>query len=110
MRRYVTSEHWDAWNSSLRDMLVDSQSKDGTTSGSWDPLSPKDKWGKSGGRHYVTCLNLLMLEVYYRHLPLYIDLFKKEADRVGMDWRLLASIGYQESLWNPAARSPTGAP
>jgi hypothetical protein len=21
----------------------------------------------------LTCLNLLMLEVYYRHLPLYID-------------------------------------
>ena len=42
------------------------------------------------------------------HLPRYIELFKKEADSVGMDWRLLASIGYQESLWNPAARSPTG--
>jgi hypothetical protein len=26
------------------------------------------------GRHYLTCLNLLMLEVYYRHLPLYIEL------------------------------------
>ena len=25
-----------------------------------------------------------------------------------MDWRLLAAIGYQESHWNPRARSPTG--
>lgn len=42
------------------------------------------------------------------HLPRYIELFKKEAARFDMDWRLLASIGYQESLWNPKARSPTG--
>ena len=41
-------------------------------------------------------------------LPLYRPLFKKEAAAVDMDWRLLASIGYQESLWNPRARSPTG--
>jgi len=42
------------------------------------------------------------------HLPLYEALFRKEADAVGMDWRLLASIGYQESLWKANARSPTG--
>jgi membrane-bound lytic murein transglycosylase F len=41
-------------------------------------------------------------------LPLYEALFRKEADAVRMDWRLLASIGYQESLWNERARSPTG--
>jgi membrane-bound lytic murein transglycosylase F len=41
-------------------------------------------------------------------LPRYQGLFRKEADAVGMDWRLLASIGYQESLWNERARSPTG--
>ena len=44
------------------------------TEGSWAPDDAK--WGKSGGRHYTTCLNLLMLEVYYRHLPLYIELDK----------------------------------
>ena len=42
------------------------------------------------------------------HLPRYLDLFLEEAANVGMDWRLLASIGYQESLWNEKARSPTG--
>jgi len=41
-------------------------------------------------------------------LPRYQALFKQEADAVDMDWRLLASIGYQESLWNERARSPTG--
>ena len=32
-----------------------------------------------------------------------------EAERVsGLDWRLVAAIGYQESHWNPLATSPTG--
>jgi hypothetical protein len=30
-----------------------------------------DRWGADGGRLYVTCLSLYVLEVYYRHLPLY---------------------------------------
>jgi len=30
------------------------------------------------------------------------------AEQTGIDWRLLAAIGYQESHWNPRARSPTG--
>jgi membrane-bound lytic murein transglycosylase F len=42
------------------------------------------------------------------HLPRYRDLFLEEAAIAGIDWRLLASIGYQESLWNEKARSPTG--
>ena len=33
----------------------------------------------------------------------------EEAEHVsGVDWRLLAAIGYQESHWDPAATSPTG--
>lgn len=72
---HMQGEHWDAWNAVLRDMLVDSQEKGGSGRGSWNPSTPtKDKWGQSGGRHYITCLNVLMLEVYYRHLPLYIEL------------------------------------
>jgi membrane-bound lytic murein transglycosylase F len=32
-----------------------------------------------------------------------------EAERVsGLDWRLIAAIGYQESHWDPLATSPTG--
>lgn len=41
-------------------------------------------------------------------LPRYEDDFRAVAREVGMDWRLLAAIGYQESLWNPNAISPTG--
>jgi hypothetical protein len=32
--------------------------------------------GRAGGRLYVTAMHLLMLEVYYRHLPLFQELTK----------------------------------
>ncbi len=74
---HMQGEHWDEWNNSLRDSLVVTQTKEGSGSGSWDPARPTpEKWSGAGGRHYVTCLNLLMLEVYYRHLPLYLELEK----------------------------------
>lgn len=45
--------------------------------------------------------------VRYR-LPTYVDAFREEAARNDIDWRLLAAVAYQESLWDPAAQSPTG--
>ena len=41
-------------------------------------------------------------------LPQYRDWFREAAAEVGVDWRLLAAIGYQESHWDPLATSPTG--
>jgi membrane-bound lytic murein transglycosylase F len=41
-------------------------------------------------------------------LPAYKRMFKQAAERHGLDWRLLAAIGYQESKWDPEAVSPTG--
>jgi hypothetical protein len=74
---HMQGVYWSEWNAGLRDTLVSTQSKDGPSSGSWDPARPTpEKWSKAGGRHYLTCLNLLMLEVYYRHLPLYLELEK----------------------------------
>ncbi|HUT41550.1 MAG TPA: membrane-bound lytic murein transglycosylase MltF, partial [Gammaproteobacteria bacterium] len=43
-----------------------------------------------------------------QRLPAYRDLFIDAGAEVGMDWRLLAAIGYQESHWDPDAISPTG--
>jgi membrane-bound lytic murein transglycosylase F len=43
-----------------------------------------------------------------QRLPQYLDLFTEAAGGIGMDWRLLAAIGYQESHWDPGAVSPTG--
>jgi len=41
-------------------------------------------------------------------LPRYRVDFEETARRNGLDWRLLAAVGYQESRWNPQAESPTG--
>jgi membrane-bound lytic murein transglycosylase F len=41
-------------------------------------------------------------------LPQYRQLFQEAEETSGVDWRLLAAIGYQESHWDPAATSPTG--
>ena len=43
-----------------------------------------------------------------QRLPQYRNLFIEAAAEVGMDWRLLAAIGYQESHWKSDAVSPTG--
>ncbi len=39
----------------------------------------------------------------------YDDIIKKESKRIGWDWRLLASMIYQESRFNPEAESWAGA-
>lgn len=71
----MQGDYWRAWNERMRPLLKASQIERGPLAGSWDPLSPvEDRWGKSGGRLYVTSLHLLMLEVYYRHLPLFQEL------------------------------------
>ena len=42
-------------------------------------------------------------------LPRYQPLFEAASAKTGVDWRLLAAIGYQESKWNPLAASGDGA-
>ena len=76
----MQGDHWQAWNDRLRPLLVESQAQEGPLAGSWDPRAPvPDRWQDAGGRIYVTTMHLLMLEVYYRHLPLYRNLSGDEA-------------------------------
>ncbi len=42
-------------------------------------------------------------------LPRYEAAFRRAGAEYGIDWRLLAALGYQESRWNPRAESPHGA-
>ncbi len=71
---HMRGEHWRKWNERLHPLLTESQRGEGPLAGSWDPDGPaSDMWGQFGGRIYVTTLNLLSLEVYYRHLPIYED-------------------------------------
>jgi membrane-bound lytic murein transglycosylase F len=41
-------------------------------------------------------------------LPKYEALFRETAAEFDIDWQLLAAVAYQESHWDPKARSPTG--
>ena len=63
-------EEWTRWNEVMRDHLIRTQHplKDGHLAGSWDIADPH---GGGGGRLYMTCLSIMTLEVYYRHLPMY---------------------------------------
>jgi membrane-bound lytic murein transglycosylase F len=68
-----------------------------------------------------------LIEHYYRHLenfdyvdtvrfhyrirhrlPYYCTYFQDAAKKFGLDWQLIAAQSYQESHWNPRAKSPTG--
>ena len=68
---HVEGDRWVAWNSKMRDMLVKEQAKQGHEQGSWGDPFLKNSHGESGGRIYITSLATMILEVYYRHLPIY---------------------------------------
>ena len=41
-------------------------------------------------------------------LPRYRPMFEEAQEVTGIDWRLIAALGFQESHWDPVAMSPTG--
>jgi hypothetical protein len=78
---FFEGPEWKEWNEGpkgengarlggMRDWLVELQNKkDANLTGSWEPSA--GTIGSHCGRLGTTCLCLLTLEVYYRHLPLY---------------------------------------
>jgi hypothetical protein len=66
---HMDGDDWNKWNAVMRQAVPSAQVKTGNDKGSWSPSG--DRWGAHGGRLYVTCLSIYMLEVYYRHLPIY---------------------------------------
>lgn len=66
---HMEGEIWKEWNNTMREVIPKKQEKTGAEAGSWTPS--EDRWGSHGGRLYQTCLCIYMLEVYYRHLPIY---------------------------------------
>jgi hypothetical protein len=67
--RHWGGEEWDKWNTKMRDFLVESQSNDGHMTGSWS--FEAGHGSDRGGRLYNTSMATMILEVYYRHLPIY---------------------------------------
>ena len=67
--RHMEGEMWKKWNSVMRDQLVGSQAQKGHETGSW--FMPAGHVTDRGGRLYSTALATMILEAYYRHLPIY---------------------------------------
>jgi membrane-bound lytic murein transglycosylase F len=61
---------------------------------------------------HVQDFDYLDIKAFYTRiksrLPKYIKEFKESASRYDFDWKMLATLSYQESHWNPKAKSPTG--
>ena len=60
---------WPKWNNRLREHLIKTQGTRGHERGSWY-FNDKHS-SESGGRLYNTAMSAMILEVYYRHMPLY---------------------------------------
>ena len=61
---------WVKWNGAMRDYLIGAQTLKGHATGSWY-FEGTDMGSPAGGRLYCTAMATMILEVYYRHLPLY---------------------------------------
>lgn len=59
---------WEPWNARMKEGLLATQVKDGADTGSWSPVG---QWGGACGRVGSTAMSALILEVYYRYLPMY---------------------------------------
>lgn len=61
---------------------------------------------------HVTIFDYVDTKRYMRRilnrLPRYRETFERAAAKHDVPWTLLAAMSYQESHWNPRARSPTG--
>ncbi len=63
-------------------------------------LSPSEDYDPAGTFYFRKLLK--------KRLPRYRHLFVQAGEITALDWRLLAAMAYQESHWNPRARSHTG--
>ncbi len=70
---------WEEFNAELRDWLVKTQATEAGEKGSWHfPNSISHRGPLEGGRLASTAFATMILEVYYRHMPLYADAATEE--------------------------------
>jgi hypothetical protein len=67
--RHWGGHEFDEWNLKVREWLIESQGKEKHEAGSW--FFSFANHASVGGRLYCTAMATMMLEVYYRHLPIY---------------------------------------
>jgi hypothetical protein len=77
LMHHIEGDAWLEWNEKMKSLLLRTQATAGHEAGSWyegvdggfadRSISP----ARVGGRLYCTSLATMILEVYYRHLPIY---------------------------------------
>jgi hypothetical protein len=77
----VGGEAWLAWKNQMLDFLAESQATEAHEAGSWY-FDGADHGARRGGRLYATTMAAIVLEVYYRHLPM----FKKQTLAESWPW------------------------
>jgi hypothetical protein len=60
---------WTQWDEKMKKELLSTQEKSGHAAGSW--YNKAMSHGDVGGRLYITTMSTMMLEVYYRYMPIY---------------------------------------
>lgn len=69
--RHYGGPLWTTWNEEMRDYLILTQESSGKEAGSWFFTEQEKTNNQIGGRLYTTSLAVMILEVYYRYLPIY---------------------------------------
>ena len=65
---HLGGPRWVAWNQEMREFLIQNQALEGHESGSWHFAH---EHSREAGRLYSTAMCTMILEVYYRYLPLF---------------------------------------
>jgi len=68
---HMEGEMWIAWNDKMKSLLLKTQSNKDHEAGSWYEGVDGGHGAHAAGRLYCTSLATMILEVYYRHLPIY---------------------------------------
>jgi hypothetical protein len=68
---HMEGDMWIAWNEKMKGMLLKTQATKGHEAGSWYEGVDSGHGAHAAGRLYCTALSTMILEVYYRHLPIY---------------------------------------
>ncbi len=76
--KQVGGPRWEQWNQKMLKFLLPTQEKSGHMAGSWMEGKSTHS-GENGGRLYVTAMSTMILEVYYRYMPLYGEQTEEEA-------------------------------
>lgn len=68
---HMEGEVWISWNKRMKELLLKNQATSGHEEGSWHAGVNGGHGAEAAGRLYCTSLATMILEVYYRHLPIY---------------------------------------